>query len=311
MLLSLASSRSAEDLGPDGRSVQPEEAQELRERPVERRGPAVRRHLRARCAVEPPFHDPPHAHERREVQEDDRVRGVEPDVRRDPAFLQAVGDPGLALHLPALQRFPLGIRRRDPARLPIQPVEMDDREVEGLRKLASQPGLARSPPSRGGRCAARNKGWNSARSRARAHCERPWVYPGQREIEGGDSLGARAQNSGGLAVRPPFRPSVAALDGSRGRQVGGRARSSGHDLGPCLPGDRWTDGLPGWRPFSPPRCSRPCGSSRCAAHSGQCPTRWGRQFPRASAPSPGWSSSRLSRSGFRYPIRASRRRRSW
>ena len=33
-----------------------------------------------------------------------------------------------------------------------------------------------------------------------------------------------------------------------GRQVGGRARSSGHDLGPCLRGDRWMDRLPAGGP---------------------------------------------------------------
>lgn len=142
LLALLAAGEVGEHVGPDDSPVDLEEAQEPRERLVERRRLAVRGHLRPVGRIQPALRDASDGRQRGGVEEHDRVRCVEPEIRLDPPLLDAVGDPRVALELSTLDRLPLGIGCRNPSRLPVEPVEVDHRNVEDPGELLREPGLA-------------------------------------------------------------------------------------------------------------------------------------------------------------------------
>ena len=132
---------------------------------VERGRLAVGGHLRAVAGVQPAPGHPPDAGERGGVDEHDRVRRVEPQPRSRPSLLDPVGDPRVALELAELDRLPLGIGRRHPARLPVEPVEMDDRDVEDLCELPRRATTCPRLPNRGSRRASPHKDGTRSLSR--------------------------------------------------------------------------------------------------------------------------------------------------
>src|SRR5262245_5121580 len=175
LLTFLAPSEVGEHRGPYDPSVGPDEVEEPWKRPVEGRRLTVRGHLRAVRAVQPALGDAPDAGQGRDVHEDDRVRGVEPEVGHQLSLLNAVRDPRLALDLAQLDRVPLGIRSGHPARPPVEPVEVNHRQVEEVGELPPDPGLARA--GRAEECdAPHSTGLNQARENAMARARWTWVY---------------------------------------------------------------------------------------------------------------------------------------
>ena len=86
---------------------------------------------------------PPNAANKREVQEDDRVRRTKPDFDSVIGSQVALDDPLILLNKLVLQLYPLIARRREKAWSPEEFVQLDNRKTCDLAQAYGESRLAR------------------------------------------------------------------------------------------------------------------------------------------------------------------------
>ena len=108
---------------------------------------AALRHVGSRRVAVPnrSAQHPPYARPSRQVEKHQRIARTQPRLER-PRII-AVHHPSLALDKPIDRSRPFRFRRFDPARLPIQRVEVDDLKPEQFAELSSEGRLARAARS--------------------------------------------------------------------------------------------------------------------------------------------------------------------
>src|SRR5580765_2732250 len=129
-----------EDLGSNLCSVLPLIEEELDQRPVGGGGLAALGRSRPILPGETPPAHAPRSDKWRDVEKNDRVSRLEPEVHR--GFVEPIDDPRLPGKLLSLDLLPLRRRRLNPAGPPEETIELDNARARGFAHLTGDRGLA-------------------------------------------------------------------------------------------------------------------------------------------------------------------------